>query len=126
MSSNFSTNTASQCLVGVRGSKKINLLILLFIMKPIQKAVVKKDNKFLIILRSPNAKFFPEHWDFPGGKLEPGEEPFAGIEREVMEETNLKVKAINALGIYELESDYQGEKFCIHLPYIQRKFYLVI
>lgn len=79
-------------------------------MKPIQKAVVKKDNKLLIVLRSPDAKFFPEHWDFPGGKLEPNEEPFAGIEREVIEETNLKVKAIKVVGVYEMELDYKGEK----------------
>ena len=52
----------------------------------VQKAIVKDKNNFLIILRSPSAKFFPEHWDFPGGKLEPNEEPFAGIEREVIEE----------------------------------------
>ena len=79
-------------------------------MKLIQKAIVKKDGKFLIVLRSPDAKFFPEHWDFPGGKLEPDEEPFAGIEREVIEETGLKVKAQEVVGTYEIELDYKGEK----------------
>ena len=76
----------------------------------VQKAVIKRDNKFLIILRSPNAKFFPEHWDFPGGKLEPNEDPFAGIEREVLEETSLKIKALEPLGAYELDLDFKGEK----------------
>ena len=69
----------------------------------VQKAVIKKDNKFLIVLRSPNAKFFPEHWDFPGGKLDLNEEPFAGIEREVLEETTLRVKALEVVGVYELD-----------------------
>lgn len=69
----------------------------------VQKAVIKKDDKFLIVLRSPNAKFFPEHWDFPGGKLDPNEEPFAGIEREVLEEVSLKVKALEVVGVYELD-----------------------
>lgn len=61
-------------------------------------------------MRSADAKFFPEHWDFPGGKLEPNEEPFAGIEREVIEETNLKIKALKVVGVYEMELDYKGEK----------------
>lgn len=78
-------------------------------MKLIQKAAIKKEDKFLILLRSPNASFFPEHWDFPGGKLEPGEDPKKGIEREVMEETALKIKAKNILGVYDidLEKDRQ-------------------
>ncbi len=79
-------------------------------MKLIQKAIVKKNHQFLIVLRSPNAKFFPEHWDFPGGKLESNEEPFAGVEREVNEETSLKVKALKVVGTYEMELGYKGEK----------------
>ena len=78
-------------------------------MKLVQKAVVKKDNKFLIVLRSPEAKYFPEHWDFPGGKLEPNEKPFVGIEREVVEETALKVKALKVVGVYELDLDNAGK-----------------
>src|SRR3990172_10102011 len=78
-------------------------------MKLSQKAVVQKDNRFLILLRSPTAKYFPEHWDFPGGKLEPGEEPFIGIEREVSEETALKVKALKVVGVYEFDLDNAGE-----------------
>lgn len=71
-------------------------------MKEIQKAVIKRGNKFLILLRSPKAEFFPEHWDFPGGKLESNEDAFAGIEREVVEETGLKVKALGVVGVYEM------------------------
>ena len=78
-------------------------------MKLIQKAVIKKDNKFLILLRSHKADYFPEYWDFPGGKLEPNEDPFAGIEREVVEETTLNVKALKVIGVYELDLDDAGE-----------------
>lgn len=76
----------------------------------VQKAVIKKDAKFLISLRYPEAKFFLEHWDFPGGKLEEGEDPFVGIEREVFEETFLKVKALEVVGVYELELAKDGVK----------------
>src|SRR3989338_694232 len=71
-------------------------------MKEIQKAVIKRGNKFLILLRSPKAEFFPEHWDFPGGKLELNEEPFSGVEREILEGTGLKVKALKVVGVYEM------------------------
>lgn len=83
-------------------------------MKEIQKAVVKKGNKFLILLRSPKAEFFPEHWDFPGGKLEPNEEPFSGIEREILEETGLTVKALNVVGVYEMVLKSIPHKFTVY------------
>lgn len=77
-------------------------------MKEIQKAVIIKDNKFLIVLRSPNAKYFPEHWDFPGGKLEHGEDPKEGIKREILEETSLHVEPIDVVGVYEMDLDNAG------------------
>jgi len=78
-------------------------------MKLIQKAVIKKGDKYLIGLRSQNAAYFPLHWDLPGGKLEPNEDPFRGIAREVLEETGLEVKPIQVLGIYEFDLDNKGE-----------------
>jgi len=57
-----------------------------------QKALIEKDGKLLIIKRSENAKVYPGHWDLPGGKLEHGETPKEGLEREVKEETNLEIK----------------------------------
>ena len=78
-------------------------------MKLIQKAILEKDNKFLAILRTKEAQYFPNCWDFPGGKLEPNEKPLVGIEREVLEETNLKVKALEIIGIYELDLDNIGK-----------------
>ena len=78
-------------------------------MKIIQKAIIQKNNKYLILLRSQNAPYFPEHWDFPGGKLEDGEDPFDGIRREVLEETNFIVEPIKVEGVYELDLDNKGE-----------------
>lgn len=79
-------------------------------MYQIPKAVIKRGDKYLIGLRSPNAKYFPLSWDFPGGKLEPGEDPYDGIAREVMEETGLIVKPIKVLGVYEFDLNNIGEK----------------
>ena len=75
----------------------------------IQKAIVQKDDKFLILLRSPDSRFFPEHWDFPGGTLVPNEEPFAGIEREIIEETGLTVKELKVVATYDMDLSYKDK-----------------
>jgi len=77
-------------------------------MKLIQKAVIRNGDKYLIGLRAPAAKYFPQHWDFFGGTLEPGEDPKAGIAREVKEETDLDVKPGKVLGVYEFDLDNLG------------------
>lgn len=64
--------------------------------------MIKEGDKFLILFRAKDAKAFPCCWDFPGGKLEEGEDPLTGIEREVFEETGLKVKALQILGTYHI------------------------
>ncbi|MBD3313439.1 NUDIX domain-containing protein [Candidatus Woesearchaeota archaeon] len=63
----------------------------------------------MILLRSPDAAFFPEHWDFPGGKLEPAEDPKKGIEREVSEETKLRIDAREVLGTYDMDLEKDGQ-----------------
>jgi ADP-ribose pyrophosphatase YjhB (NUDIX family) len=59
-----------------------------------QKAVIKQGDKYLILKRSPKAPVYPNHWDFPGGRLEHGEDATSGLEREVFEETGLKINVI--------------------------------
>lgn len=78
-------------------------------MKEIQKAVIKKGDKFLITLISPQAAYFPKHWDLPGGKLEPNEDRLAGITREVKEETDLDIVPLKVIGVYEFDLDDQGQ-----------------
>jgi 8-oxo-dGTP pyrophosphatase MutT (NUDIX family) len=62
-----------------------------------QKALIFHKGKCLTIKRSPNAKAYPNCWDFPGGKLEHGESPIEGLKREVLEETNLNVRVIKPI-----------------------------
>lgn len=70
-------------------------------MKIVQKAVITKGDKYLILLRPTNKKYFPNHWDFPGGKLEEGEDPITGLKREVLEETNLEIEVLSVSSTYE-------------------------
>ncbi|MDD5163409.1 MAG: NUDIX hydrolase [Candidatus ainarchaeum sp.] len=73
----------------------------------IQKAEIKKGKKFLVMKRAPTARAYPNRWDFPGGKMEHGENPYKAIEREIKEETNFKAKALRPEFVF-------SEKFSDH------------
>ena len=62
-----------------------------YIFRVVQKAIIRMDNKFLILKRSIDSKVYPEHWDFPGGKLEHGEKFDEALVREVKEETSMDI-----------------------------------
>jgi 8-oxo-dGTP diphosphatase len=54
-------------------------------------ALVDADNRVLIAQR-PEGKQLAGLWEFPGGKLDPGERPEAALSRELHEELGLEVK----------------------------------
>ena len=56
------------------------------------KAIIIKDNKLLLI-RHVHPEKNHEWWAFPGGAVENDETIFQCVEREVWEETGLKIKA---------------------------------
>lgn len=58
----------------------------------VSKAVIEKDNKFLLLKRAAHSKSFPDLWDFAGGKHEPGETPRQAVIRETKEETNYEIE----------------------------------
>lgn len=68
-----------------------------------QKVILKKEDKFLILLRSVSAIRFPGLWDFPGGILEVDEDPMASVCREVREETQMDIELGNEVGRYAYE-----------------------
>ena len=56
-------------------------------------AVVQKENRYLVC-RRPAHKRHGGLWEFPGGKLEPGETHLAAAGRELAEELGVKVDSI--------------------------------
>ena len=55
-------------------------------------ALVDSDQRVLIAQR-PQGKQLAGLWEFPGGKLEPGERPEDGLIRELAEELGIAVKS---------------------------------
>ena len=66
--------------------------------KPTTGALVVRDGKLLLVRRLHEP--FKDWWDVPGGFLEPGEHPEAGVARELREETGLVVRPTRLFGIY--------------------------
>lgn len=55
------------------------------------KSIILKENKVLVLKRHASDPHNPATWDIPGGRLNPSEDPFVGMRREVKEETGLDV-----------------------------------
>jgi len=75
------------------------------IMNEVTAAIILKDNKVLIAQRAPGENLASK-WEFPGGKLEPGETPQECLKREIQEEFDVDVEVLDffAESIYEYNS----------------------
>jgi 8-oxo-dGTP diphosphatase len=68
-------------------------------------ALFDRDGRVLIAQRPPG-KALAGRWEFPGGKLEPGEDPLDGLVRELREELGIDVRRAHRLLRYR--HDYPG------------------
>ena len=63
------------------------------------------DNKVLIQQRRPGTPKSGK-WEFPGGKLESGEDPVAGLSRELNEELGVHIFTANPLTVVTHDYDH--------------------
>lgn len=68
--------------------------------------IIIQNGKVLILQRGSDDNYLPSLWEIPSGKREPSEKTVDACEREVEEETGLKVKVGNQIGIFK----YKVEK----------------
>ena len=54
--------------------------------------ILRRDGSFLLGER-PEGKVYAGYWEFPGGKIEPGETPLQGLARELHEELGIDVES---------------------------------
>ena len=73
-------------------------------------AIIKKDNKILSTERGYGD--LEGYWEFPGGKIEPGENKEQALKREIMEEMNVEIKVGDF--ITTVEYDYPDFHLTMH------------
>lgn len=61
--------------------------------------LLNEKNETLILLRPDAAKWSPNTWGYPGGRIEPGESPRAAAIRETLEETELEVRGLKEINL---------------------------
>ena len=73
-------------------------------------AVIEENGKILIGRRKPG-RHMAGKWEFPGGKIEPGETPQQSLERELMEELAIRAR----IGEFLLSTSFEGEGVSLEL-----------
>ena len=78
--------------------------------------ILNEKGKLLLIKRSMEDEHAPGMWEFPGGKLDEGQDLSSALEREVLEETGLLVSPKTRIAFVESQiipkGKYKG------LPYV--------
>jgi 8-oxo-dGTP diphosphatase len=78
-------------------------------------AVIIRDNRVLAARRGPGSQ--AGLWEFPGGKLNPGENEIAGLTREIAEELNIAIEPVQRLPVSE---HAYHDKHITLIPYLCR------
>ena len=78
--------------------------------------IVVSQGRILICQRRSNDSF-GGYWEFPGGKIEPGETPAECVRRELREELDIEVTPVQALEV--IEHEYPKARVRLH-PFLCR------
>ncbi|OGE83240.1 MAG: hypothetical protein A3B10_01120 [Candidatus Doudnabacteria bacterium RIFCSPLOWO2_01_FULL_44_21] len=76
------------------------------------KAFIIQDGKVLILKRCADNPHKPGAWDIPGGRLELGEDPFAGLTRETKEEIGCEIEIVMPISVHHFVRD-DGQKITL-------------
>lgn len=80
-------------------------------------ACIAREGKILLVKEN----HYPDagKWNFPGGKLDFGEDPINGVRREAREETGLEYAPTSLLGIHSIyRTDIEGGIHALRIAFI--------
>ena len=61
------------------------------------RAIIRKGNEYLLVQRAKDDSYEPSLFEFPGGKVDPGEDLNDALYREIYEETGLMITILEPL-----------------------------
>ncbi|VDG96541.1 CTP pyrophosphohydrolase [Lysinibacillus sphaericus] len=80
-------------------------------------AIIENEKaEILAALRSPEMTL-PNYWEFPGGKIEPGESKREALKREIVEELSCTIDVLEQVE----DTTYEYEKFIVRLETFMAK-----
>jgi len=86
-------------------------------MQKVSVAIIEKEGRILIAKRKKNGPL-KNLWEFPGGKIEPGETPEECVRREVFEELGLTVEIEEFICSTEYQYEHESvELFAYKVQY---------
>ncbi|MFC5601858.1 (deoxy)nucleoside triphosphate pyrophosphohydrolase [Sporosarcina koreensis] len=74
-------------------------------------AIIHNEEGNILCARRSSNMTFPGYWEFPGGKIEPGERPQTALLREIKEELHCDI----AVGQFVEETIYTYDTFTVRL-----------
>lgn len=81
-------------------------------------AVVFDDQQRVLIAQRPKDALLGGYWEFPGGKVEPGESHFQALQRELQEEVGIVVSAAQKL--MDIEQSYDHGRVHLDVWHVSR------
>ena len=84
---------------------------------PVVAAVIEDTTGRVLVAQRPAHKHLGLKWEFPGGKVEPGEPPATALARELREELGIEIEIIRALPTFT--HDY-GTVVIAMIPFVCR------
>jgi len=74
----------------------------------VNRSIIVDNDRLLVVQRSHHDRRHPGLWEFPGGKVDPGEAIHTGMKREIQEETGLIVEPASELTYVDTEQITSG------------------
>ncbi|MBI4438045.1 NUDIX domain-containing protein [Candidatus Uhrbacteria bacterium] len=89
-------------------------------MKPVKDlniviGLCERKGQFLLLQRRDENPLWDRKWEFPGGKIEAGEEPEIAIVREVQEETGLPILASRFFRLHDHDWNLEEKVLRVHI-----------